>query len=216
MRRLAALVCLVLCVSTAPAAVLCARQKAGGIFTATVKIRTACRPSETPLDPDALGLRGPAGPPGPPGDPGACECVSTTTTSTATSPGTTVTSTTLVPACVATIQVDPNGTLAAVVAGQSNTIPVRVTVVSGNPFNLSYQAFESTAGGQCVPTCGTNVGITVGGPGTFDQGFLYVPPAGSSDTSVALTASVQPKGAPFSCNALSQGGTDTKTFAIVP
>src|SRR5688572_14516779 len=44
----------------AEAAVLCARQKAG-TFNSTVKIRQACRASETAIDPASLGLQGPPG-----------------------------------------------------------------------------------------------------------------------------------------------------------
>src|SRR5438093_11173722 len=72
--------------SRAPAAVLCSRQ--GGLL----RIRDACKPRETQVDPVALGLQGPkgdkgdpgpqgvkgdmgdpgqSGPPGPPGPPGA-------------------------------------------------------------------------------------------------------------------------------------------------
>src|SRR4029077_12287331 len=51
--------------STAFAVVLCARARPDGTFNTTVKIRTACKPGETQLDPGALGLQGPAGPAGP-------------------------------------------------------------------------------------------------------------------------------------------------------
>src|SRR5262249_37261604 len=46
---------------------LCAKAKADGSFNTSVKIRTACKPGETQLDPGALGLQGPPGPPGGPG-----------------------------------------------------------------------------------------------------------------------------------------------------
>ncbi len=48
---------------TASADVLCVRHNGA------LRLRTACRPTETLLDPVALGLQGPPGPPGPPGDP---------------------------------------------------------------------------------------------------------------------------------------------------
>src|SRR5262249_61364790 len=44
---------------SAEGAVLC--STGGG----TLKVRDACRPRETPVDPVALGLQGPPGPPGP-------------------------------------------------------------------------------------------------------------------------------------------------------
>lgn len=59
--------------SSAHAVVLCARPKADGSFSSTVKIREACRPTETQLDAAALGLQGPpgtTGPTGPSGPPG--------------------------------------------------------------------------------------------------------------------------------------------------
>jgi len=44
------------------AVVLCAKPNKHGNFNTTVKIRTtACKPSETQLDPGALGLQGPTG-----------------------------------------------------------------------------------------------------------------------------------------------------------
>src|SRR5262245_51453822 len=49
---------------------LCARRRADGTFNATVKIREACKTSETQLDPLALGLQGPAGTQGVAGPPG--------------------------------------------------------------------------------------------------------------------------------------------------
>jgi len=60
----------------ADAVVLCAEPNQDGTFNTTMKIRTACKPSETQLDPGALGLRGPPeptglrGPPGPTGPTG--------------------------------------------------------------------------------------------------------------------------------------------------
>ena len=49
----------------ADAIVLCAKPDNGGTFNTNVKIRTtACKPSETQLDPGALGLQGPTGPTG--------------------------------------------------------------------------------------------------------------------------------------------------------
>jgi hypothetical protein len=58
------LAALLLWSSSASAAVLCARAKADGTFSTTLKIRESCTATETQLDPDALGLRGPAGPAG--------------------------------------------------------------------------------------------------------------------------------------------------------
>ena len=48
----------------ADAALLCATRDG------TVKVRDACKPTETRLDPVALGLQGPPGPSGPSGAPG--------------------------------------------------------------------------------------------------------------------------------------------------
>jgi hypothetical protein len=56
--------------TNALAVVLCARQKPDGTFSAGVRIREACRPSEAQLDPVTLGLQGPPGTPGAPGAPG--------------------------------------------------------------------------------------------------------------------------------------------------
>jgi hypothetical protein len=58
-------------VSSAHAVVLCARQKADGTFNSSVRIREACRPTETQLDPIGLGLQGPAGTIGPSGPTGS-------------------------------------------------------------------------------------------------------------------------------------------------
>jgi hypothetical protein len=70
MDRFAAVLAFLIAIATwqsADAKVLCSRH------SGTVVVRDACRPSETLLDPVALGLQGPAGPPGPPGDPlGPC------------------------------------------------------------------------------------------------------------------------------------------------
>lgn len=52
-------------VTSAHAAVLCARRRADGTLNSSVRIREGCRPSEAQLDPAALGLRGPQGPAGP-------------------------------------------------------------------------------------------------------------------------------------------------------
>lgn len=49
------------------AVVLCAKARGDGSFSSTVKIREECRPTETQLDPVALGLQGPSGPQGVPG-----------------------------------------------------------------------------------------------------------------------------------------------------
>lgn len=57
--------------STANAVVLCARARGDGTFNTSVKIREACRPTETQLHPVALGLQGPAGPIGPSGPTGS-------------------------------------------------------------------------------------------------------------------------------------------------
>jgi len=56
--------------TSAHAIVLCAKQRSDGTFNAAVKIREACRPSETQLDPVELGLQGPKGDKGDPGDVG--------------------------------------------------------------------------------------------------------------------------------------------------
>ena len=66
------------------AVVFCARPRFDGTFSAGVKVREACKPRETQLDPVALGLQGPPGPqgvPGPQGEPGTCACSTTSTTS---------------------------------------------------------------------------------------------------------------------------------------
>src|SRR5262245_18022652 len=57
--------------SRADAVVLCAKPRADGTFSTSVKIREACRTSETRLDPGALGLQGPPGATGPVGPTGA-------------------------------------------------------------------------------------------------------------------------------------------------
>jgi hypothetical protein len=56
--------------TTAAAVVLCAQPRGDGTFNTTVKLREMCKAHERQLDPDALGLRGPAGPKGDTGDPG--------------------------------------------------------------------------------------------------------------------------------------------------
>jgi len=56
-----ALVALLTVASAADAIVLCAKPKKNGTYNTSVKIREACRKGETPLDPAALGLRGPQG-----------------------------------------------------------------------------------------------------------------------------------------------------------
>jgi hypothetical protein len=58
------LAALLLWSSSASAAVLCARAKSDGTFSTALKIRESCTSMETQVDPDALGLRGPAGPAG--------------------------------------------------------------------------------------------------------------------------------------------------------
>jgi hypothetical protein len=55
----------------AEAVVLCARSRRDGTFNTTIKIREACRPTETQLDTLALGLEGEPGPPGQDGAEGA-------------------------------------------------------------------------------------------------------------------------------------------------
>ncbi len=45
--------------------VLCAKPRANGTYSTTMKVREACVGKETTLDPAALGLQGPPGPPGP-------------------------------------------------------------------------------------------------------------------------------------------------------
>jgi hypothetical protein len=57
----AAIVCILALATTVRSAVLCARPKSDGSFNTTVKLRGTCKPSETVLDPAALGLRGPQG-----------------------------------------------------------------------------------------------------------------------------------------------------------
>ena len=163
-----------------------------------MKIREACRPREVRLGIAQL-------------DPLVVAEQATTTTSTTSVPPTT---TTIVPACVATFEVDPDDTLGGtLVQGQLATIPVRFTVVSGHTFNLSLQV--APAEGQCLPPCGTNIGISGAGAGTHDNAFSYTPPVSATPT-VNLTASIQPKGFPITCNQFSQGGTDTKTFTLTP
>jgi hypothetical protein len=53
--------------NSADAVMLCARPRSDGTFSTSVKIREVCQTRETPLDPLALGLKGPQGPAGPPG-----------------------------------------------------------------------------------------------------------------------------------------------------
>jgi hypothetical protein len=73
MGRLVLLAVLAIVVTTggvSSAVVLCARPRADGTFNTTVKIRQACAPRETQLDPGVLGLQGPPGQQGPSGQPG--------------------------------------------------------------------------------------------------------------------------------------------------
>src|SRR5262245_45012855 len=49
----------------ADAVVLCAKARGDGTFNATVRIREACQPKGTQLEPAMLGLQGPQGPVGP-------------------------------------------------------------------------------------------------------------------------------------------------------
>jgi len=65
-RCASALVLVAVCSSRAEALVLCAPKSGEG----TVRVREACKPNETQLDPVALGLQGPPGPKGDTGDPG--------------------------------------------------------------------------------------------------------------------------------------------------
>lgn len=59
------LIVTVLAGARADALVLCTKGKSGNPKEgAPIKVRTACTGKEVALDPDALGLRGPAGPPG--------------------------------------------------------------------------------------------------------------------------------------------------------
>jgi hypothetical protein len=51
--------------SSAEAVVLCAKPSANGTFNTSVKIREACKPNETQLDPADIGAQGPQGPVGP-------------------------------------------------------------------------------------------------------------------------------------------------------
>ncbi len=60
----------VLGVSAADAVVLCAKPRSDGTYNTSIKLREACRPTETQLDPVALGLQGPKGDKGDPGEPG--------------------------------------------------------------------------------------------------------------------------------------------------
>jgi hypothetical protein len=53
--------------STAEAVVLCAKPRSDGTYNTSVKLREACKPGETQLDPAALGLQGEPGVPGTPG-----------------------------------------------------------------------------------------------------------------------------------------------------
>lgn len=62
------LIVALLLASSADAAVLCATPKKDGTFSTSVKIRQACKDNEERLDPETLGLQGPAGPPGPSGN----------------------------------------------------------------------------------------------------------------------------------------------------
>jgi len=57
--------------SDANALVLCARKRANGTIQGVIKVREECKFREVELDPDELGLRGPAGEAGAPGAPGA-------------------------------------------------------------------------------------------------------------------------------------------------
>ena len=95
MRTAIALVAIVVATHAARALVLCAKPHKDGRFSTTVKVRERCKRTETALDPDALGLRGPKGDQG---VPGVCGCSTTTTT-------TTSTTTTLPPECA----VNPDG-----------------------------------------------------------------------------------------------------------
>lgn len=72
MRFLLTLLTLLAFSQPAFALVMCGRKdRAGGIASgAAVKLRETCRSTETEIDPDAMGLRGPKGEPGEPGTPG--------------------------------------------------------------------------------------------------------------------------------------------------
>ncbi len=65
-----ALVMLVFGIIPAHAVVLCAKPRTDGTFNTSIKLREACKPAEQVLDPEGLGLRGPAGPAGPAGQTG--------------------------------------------------------------------------------------------------------------------------------------------------
>jgi hypothetical protein len=78
-------------VSAAHAAVLCTRPRFDGTFNANLKIREACKRSETQVNPADVGLQGP---PGPPGADGICPCTTSTETSTTGTTETTGTTTT--------------------------------------------------------------------------------------------------------------------------
>ncbi len=54
----------IILVTSADAAVLCARLRAGGTFSSGLAIRETCKRNETQVNPSALGLQGPPGPPG--------------------------------------------------------------------------------------------------------------------------------------------------------
>lgn len=69
--KLLALAILVLLIARVEAVVLCAKPRADGTYSTTIKIREACTGKEMALTPAALGLQGPPGPPGPTGPTGA-------------------------------------------------------------------------------------------------------------------------------------------------
>jgi hypothetical protein len=131
MTRLALAVLLVWSAS-ADAAVLCAKHRANGSFNATVKIREACRPSETLLGPESVGF-----------------CCGATTTSTSTS----VTTTLVCPTTTTLGAPDCGGNPPAFCGGlcpggQDCVDGGSGSCVCSGPFHCGVQNF---CGGDCAP-----------------------------------------------------------------
>ncbi len=70
MRHIASALVILLATSPAYALVLCARPRADGSISTSLKVREVCKLTEMQLDPIGLGLQGPPGPQGEPGSPG--------------------------------------------------------------------------------------------------------------------------------------------------